>query len=497
VSAKDLRRARALTAEVRTRDSAQDALSHPDLLFGPQRAFVEDPSPFVVGCCTRRAGKTTALAIKATRTCHRFPGCTVFYITNTRRQAERGFWTQALLPVLRRLGIGYKLNQNELSVTFPNGSRILLGGMNDLQEIETYRGTKTPLVIIDEAQSVRGFISTLIDDIFVPQLADYGKHGQVLMTGTPNASCLGYFHDAVLGKNDNGGWSVHAWSFLQNPHMPEPRAWLTAYLARKGWSEKTPKIQREYFGQWVRDSEGLVYPLEALNLLQELPKGIRAPGGGWNYVLGIDPGFRDATAFVVLAFSEELAQIVVLESFQKAGLIPDAVAVEVELLCERYDFDSIVVDSGGLGKAYTETMVQKYGIPAEPAQKQQKNAAIAHLVGDLRAGVLRVFEPMNSDLIWDAALLSWDYEKVDRDARGGQVSWEDLKIDDRNPDHLCDAMLYAHRKCRAYMNTGAKEGPRPGTNAYWDEFEEDLWAGQVKKPVAWLDEESLPGFEDW
>jgi hypothetical protein len=473
-------RAHLLAREAARRTRVETVLGAEDALFGVQRAFVEDTAQFVAACCSRRAGKSIGLVHKHLRSGRKFPGSTSFYITNTRRQAERGFWAQGLVPTLKRLDIPHKLNQNELSCTFPNGSRILLGGANDLQEIETYRGTKTPLVTIDEAQSVRGFISTLIDDIFLPQLADYGSEGQILLTGTPNPSALGYFHEATTGtRPDAEGWSVHRWTMFDNPHMPDPAGFLARYLVRRGWTEGDPKIQREFFGRWVRDSEGLVYPFERKNLVQFLPEGFPREGG-WCFILGLDPGYRDATAFVVLAFSERLAQILLVESFQKTGLIPDAVAVEVEQLQERYDFDAIVVDAGGLGKAYAETMIQKYGISAEVAQKTQKNTAIQHLNGDLRAGVLRALVPANEDLLHDASLLQWDYEKVEKAGRE-KVSWEDLRIDDRTPDHLLDAMLYAHRKCRAYMNSGEADGPDRGTEAWWEKFEEDLWADPVDR----------------
>jgi hypothetical protein len=486
-SAADRRRLR-LIREARRRQETKKAVDFENLLFGPQHGFITDPNQLVLACCSRRAGKTWGICVKLVQTALELPGCTVFYVTNTRRQAERGFWNQALLPFLRELGfsigntkdVDVKLNKNELTAEFKNNSRILVGGANDAGEIENYRGSKTPLVVIDEAQNFRAFLSVLVDEVFLPQLVDYGDRGQVLMTGTPNAACHGYFYDAAHGRmsevGDGGkevGWSVHGWTMFQNPHLPDPESFVSRMMKRNGWDRSYPKLRREYYGEWVRDSSGLVYAFRDVNLLETAPDGLF--DGDWSFVLGIDPGYVDATAFVVLAYNPSTARTLVVESFQKTKLIPDGVAVVVDQLQERYDFEAIVVDSGGLGKAYVETMVQKYGIPAEAAEKSRKVAAIQHLTGDIAAGVFQVLKPTNEDLLHDASLLSWNYDKLDKYKHGGLVAHGALDVDDRTPDHLTDAMLYAYRKCRGYLNTGRRDGPAFGTAEYYERLEEEIW----------------------
>lgn len=480
------RRAAKLLREAQRRASADQGIDLASELFGPQRAFVEDPSPFVVACCSRRAGKTYGICSKLVDAALRRPEVTVFYVTNTLKQAKRVMWTQNLKPFLRKSGLkvgnrpgdDVKLNETELSATFRNGSKIILGGANAADEIETYRGTKTPLVVLDEAQSFRPFIKYLIDDIFVPQLMDY-KGSQLLMTGTPNASCHGYFYNAVHGIGDDGGWSTHGWTFLENTKLEQdPEEWLAAYLKRKNWTRDDPKVRREYLGEWVRDSDGLVFPLRDHNVVDELPDFEEE--GGWSWVLGIDPGYVDATAFVVIGYHQETARAIVVESFQAERLIPDAVAARVLELSERYDFEAIVVDTGGLGKGYSQTMIEKYGIPAEAAQKTEKNLSIELLNGDLRAGVLTIYGPGNPELLHDMSLLSWNYDKIDATAHGGRKPYELVRVDDRTPDHLTDAMHYAYRKARAYLYTGEIEGPRPGTREYELAYEDELWAEQAE-----------------
>src|SRR5690606_6944543 len=101
------------------------------------------------------------------------------------------------------------------------------------------------------------------------------------------------------------------------------------------------------------------------------------------YVLGMDLGYEDSTAFVVLGFDEKVGQTWVIESWSETHLIPSAVAARVDRLRERYNFSYMVADSGGFGKGYVEEMKQRYSIPIEAAEKNRKPAYIELLNGDL------------------------------------------------------------------------------------------------------------------
>lgn len=477
------RKAARLAAEAKRRAETKAFLNYEHLLFPEQRAFIEDPAQLVLASCGRRGGKSFGIMAKLVKTAHEYPGCTVFYVTNTRRQAERGFWNQALQPFLKATGIQAKLNQNELTCTFTNGSRILCGGANDSAEIENYRGTKTPLAVFDEAQSFRPFLRTLIEDIFLPQTVDFGDAGQMLMTGTPNPYCTGFFHDAAHGKPETKGWSVHHWTMFENPHIPDPEGWLKRYVDQKGLTMTSPRIRREYFGEWIRDTEGLVYPVSDRMLLDELPDL-----EGWSFVLGIDLGYVDATAFATMAYHPDYAQAILVESHQQTQMLPDSVAAHVEALMESYDYESIVADAGGLGKPYVETMIQRHGLPVEAAQKTQKGSAVEHFRGDLQSGVLKIFRPGNEEWLHDASQYAYNYGKIDKAKHGGMALRADVLFDDRTPDHLLDAGLYAHRKCRQWLNSGARI-PKAGTREALEAAEEAMWAG--------LSEADLRARRDW
>lgn len=462
---------RGVLVELANRKRSKRSIDFRRVCFPRQLAMVTDPAPLVAASCSRRAGKSWGFAYKMLDVAQRHRHSTVLYLTNTKPQAKRIIW-----GVIERLDdeleLKGKFNQVELSYRLPNGSYIRLGGCNDEFEIERYRGPAYPLVVIDEAQSIRSFLKYLIFDVLRPATIDY--RGQIMLGGTPNAACLGYFRDAVKGTEK--GWSVHSWTLRDNPNLEDVEDWLAEHRKLVGITEQDPKYRREYGGEWVRDSASQVYQITEGNLIDVFPRELATD---WEYVLGVDLGFVGVSAFVVLAYSVTAGKIVVVESKQitpahfgpdEKLLTPEMLAGAIEGYRERYDFASIVVDPGGLGAKFIEDIRRRFQIPAIAAEKQAKLGAIELLNGDLRAKRMLVVEPANADLIHDAALLEWNWDRVDKGKHGGEVQRSELMIDDRTPDHLTDALTYAHRRCRAYFHepAGGSGPPRRGTAEHED-----------------------------
>lgn len=426
-------------------------------MFDKQRAFVSDTSDKVAAVCSRRAGKSVGIAIKICQIAEKYGDCIIPYITLTKAQGKQILW-----PELRRLdkdhGLGLKFNQNDLSCKFPNGATCYIIGGQEEAELERLRGPKYPAVFIDEAQAFRPFLESVITDIIEPALLDY--NGILYLTGTPNASSVGYFHD-VTATTRHGGWSVHHWTARDNPHLPNFEEWIAKRKAHYRWTDQSATYLREWCGKWVKDASALVYPVKDYNLVEKLPE---APD--WEYILGIDLGYNDSTAFVVSAFSVELGRICTVESYKQSKLIPSAVAAHVERLRGEYDFNQIVADSGGLGKGYVEEMRQRYGLPIEAAEKRNKLAYIELLRGDLGAGTIQFIGRANQELLDEYALLQWNDSRT--------------LPDDRYEDHLADAQLYAFRACKAFLYEPEELPPKVGT-AEWYKLQEDLLEQDLMK----------------
>lgn len=391
-------------------------------------------------------------------------GVQIPYIAKTKGQAKRIIWPK-FVRMNADYDLGLRFHRNDLVIEYPNGSIVDLLGCDDEGDIEKLRGGDYPLAVLDEAQSYREHIATLIWDILRPAMLD--QKGVIAMTGTPNALCSGYFYEAttVNGKTYEGlhptsGWSVHRWSVLDNPYLPHAAEEMKQIEAQMG--SDNPTFLREWKGEWVYDGDAIIYKLDPkINIIDELPE---APD--WEYLLGMDLGYTSATSFVIIAFSVATHQTVVVESWQESKLIPSAVAARVEGLRREYEFARIVADVGGLGKGYAEEMIQRFEIPIEPARKSRKLGYIELLNGDLKNGTLKLIRWRNQDLISEMRTLQWNAKRT------GPY--------DKDDDHLTDGMLYAWREAKTFLHEPERE-ILPGTPEWEERETEEIWADDLKR----------------
>lgn len=468
-----LRTRRALAELARRR--AKEARFDPERgLFGEQKRFVLDRSRLALASCSRRAGKTHGIAWKLVDKGLEFPRSLLVYIHQARERAKDTLW-----PALQDLDTAYELGlrfkENTGEVILPNGSRIGLFGGGSKREFDKLRGIKSPLIGLDEAQGYPGpLLKYAFRDVLQPATMDYGKDGQIIMTGTPNAACAGAFYDLIK----TGEYPVYSWTCLDNPHLPDVEAFLTD-MAKQLGGRGNPTFIREYLGQWVRDTAGLVFSLHPGSIVPAFPS---ADADDWEYVLGVDLGWR-ATAFVVLAFSPTLEKVYVVESSVFAKLKTARIAATIERYTRQYNLYRVVVDAGGFGRTMAEDLQSTYGLPVTFAKKTKKAAGIERINSDLGAGVFHIVEEGNSDLVEEVKILQWD---------GDKLAQNRFEFDDGFQDHLSDAMLYGYRECRHHDEDWETNAPVYGTDAWFQAREDEIIArleekvNQPKDPVEWF-----------
>lgn len=465
------REARAVIKELNRRALQHQNIDTNELLFPKQRRFVEDKSRLIAAKCSRRAGKSHGAATKLVIAALKFPGSTPLYVTMARERAKQIIWP-ALEEINERynLEMDFKLHTGE--VRFPNGSIILISGAGSRREVEKCRGLKYPVVIVDEAQVFsKDLFDYMVDEVFAPAVLDY--RGQIMATGTPNAACAGAFFDITTGAEQ--GWSIHEWTLDDNPFLfkslesgeDDPpfadmlEEELELICKRRGWTRQHSGFLREYRGMWVRDDSDLVFAVDPNNIYVS---GLD-PTVDWEYVLGVDVGYEDPMAFVVLAYSEDNGQVVVVESYTEEHMIPSQAAAEVQRIMERYPrIDDVVVDAGGAGKGYAEEMKQRWDIPVIAAKKTEKTVYLEFLNGDLRTGALKVLDTCRG-LVQEMSLLQWNSRKKDRGV---------FDYDKAYADHQCDALLYAWRLCRHHEYEAKKVLPAATVDAQYIKLEKEL-----------------------
>jgi PBSX family phage terminase large subunit len=451
-----------LILEELLRRKSEAPLSFIEKEFTTQTNFILDPSRLKVAQCTRRAGKSYGAGLYLFKEAYENPGVSVVYIGLTRAEAKRIMVKDILSSINERFKLHAKFNASELSYTLPNGSVIYLLGVDAKPaEMDKLLGQKFKLCIIDEAAMYTQDLHKLVYEVLKPAVADY--RGTICLISTTSDITRGLYYDITTGKQP--GWSVHKWSALDNPHMKDNfKAEMESLIETHPGIQDTPSFKRMYLNEWYIDDASLIYRFDShRNLVETLPNL------NYNYVLGIDLGYEDATAFVVTAYSEHAKELYVVETFSAKHMIVSDVADKIKELRNRYNFATMVVD--GASKQVVEELKRRYSIPLVAAIKSDKKAYIEMFNSDLILGNIKLLRSTTDQLRQEWVNLVWDVKK-----REAGVFVEHSSCD----NHLSDAMLYAWRWCHQYAWSPKFDTPHPNSeaavNKWWDQEEERLLA---------------------
>lgn len=415
-----------------------------DLLAGTfkhQRNFIQDQSQLKWAKCTRRAAKSYSVGLDLMQTTHEQEGACL-YVGLTRESSKRIMWRDVLKQINRKHRLGFKFNETSLvAESSTTGSPIyMIGADSNEDEKQKALGQKYRRVYVDEAQAFTIDLRELVYGILKPAVADY--RGVIGLTGTPGNLLKGLFFDLTNGKEP--GWSGHTWNTFDNPYMAKQwKAEIDALIAGNPRVVETPWFKQNYLGEWVIEQDKLVYRYNPGRNSYVTPPQFSQ--GHWRWVLGVDLGYNDATAFAVTAYHEHSKVLYICETFKESKLDITGVANKIKRYRERYDFDTIVVD--GANKQAVAEMQNRHGLPLRPADKRGKPDFI---------------ELMNSDFIQGNIVLGPDCTPLADEYLG--LIWDDRGTRRQEhpncPNHLADAALYAWRYCHQYL---ASPQPIPPT----------------------------------
>lgn len=429
-------------AEYHRRHQKQDVLKG---LFPLQREVITDPARFKAVLNSRRSGKSFLSARYLFKAAKERPNSVAAYVAPTRAEAKRIIWP-LLLDINKDFDLRGEVSRTDLNIRLQNGSTIWVTGADHEDSVNRLRGLAYSLVIIDEAAYIGSFMQAFIERVIEPALEEY--QGTLLHVGTPGMVCRGFFYN-VTTQPEKYGYKLWKWAQLDNPkyplwakeadYKPVAEKWLAALKVRKGWTDQSIEYQTEYLGNWVQGKDNFVYHPDENNI-DENP-----PTDDLQYVLGVDLGYHDATAFVIVGFDQFAQKCYHIKDYAYTKILYPQVASEVERLLEIYDFESVKVDTAGGGsKILQETLVaefsQRYNIPIEAADKQKKQVFMRLLDQDIQAG--RMY--FKTGKLYDqVSLLQWDDHQ--RREREGQEC------------DLADGLLYAWREAYHWLKEDRPE----------------------------------------
>lgn len=420
-------------------------------LFPAQRRAAEDKSKRKLYCTTRRAGKTTGFLSECLDLGLKEPGTRYCYTALTRPSAEDIAW-----PILHELdhrhGLNLRFQEAKLRATLPNGSSIKLYGADRPGWMYRLYGQKLRKVGIDEAAFFGIDIGELIDDILEPCVTDL--EGDITLLSIPGLVPRGYFYDAFSGEEP--GWSKHEWSALDNPYVSQQfQEAMDRKIATKPGVENTPSFKRNYRGLWVLDTSSMAYSYQVKCNVESYE-----PMPGDHYVLGIDTGWHDASAFSLCVWNEDRPEFIELESKKRPEMLISEVADSIKEYMAEYPGIEIVGDASK--RQVFEELRQRYGVPIHTAEKTDKLEWISMVNADFHSGQNKILVKGKTT----PHILEMDTLGVKELPSGKKIEQPG------QPNDCCDAYLYAYRQSYHYRYRPPEPEIKYGSPEYWARYED-------------------------
>jgi phage terminase large subunit len=456
--------------------------------FPQQVSFIKDPAKQKVLFCTRRSAKSFTAGLYLIQEALLNPRCNCLFIGLTRASAKAIIWKDILSIIDMKYKLQATFNQTELTMTLPNGSVISVTGIDaDEKEMHKLLGRKYRLVCVDEASMYTIDLRNLVYGILGPAMVDpnqKGESGTICLMGTASDFPRGLFYDITIGSEK--GWKLFQWTAHDNPYVS--RQWQEALdkiaLERPEYME-TPQFKQWYLNQWVIDEEKLVYRFDMQkNLVSSIPLHQISQ---WTYVLGVDTGWEDDSAFVLSAYHTNFPFLYIPRIFKKKKMTFDDVAKKIQEFMNDPVMapHKIIID--GANKQGVESMRFRSSIPFEYADKQDKATFIELCNSDLIQGRIKILNtPENRPLWEEMSALVWVTD-------GDKIKYP-KKEHPSLPNHLCDAFLYAWRCGYHYASLPAEKKVVYGSREWYMQQSDGLWERErerLEKKSDWPEEGSL------
>ena len=409
-----------------------------------QQLFLEATEPEVLFGGAAGPGKSSALLMAALQYAEQ-PNYNALIIRRTYKDlAQPGAIMDRAKEWL--LPQGVKWSEKDKRFSFPSGATLTFGYIDKEGDQVQYQGAEYQFIGVDEAgQMPEAWYSFLLSRL----RRNVGSNLPLRARCTANPGGIG---TVWLRRRfvDEGAPN----RFIPAVMTDNPSLDTEEY--RKQLERLDPVLRKQLLeGVWITDGTKLVYP------------HYNAIINGWPkvepecqyYLLGIDYGFNDNCAFVVMGWRDHDPNVYVFRADALEKCTPSRAAEYARELERVYQFSKMVADVGGLGKGYAEEARSRFHLPIEPAQKQNKRGYIDLFNGDMSRGRIKV-HPRCEQLFKEWLEVPWNDDRT-REEEGFVCD-------------CSDAALYAWRAVCAYHNRPV-DPPKPEAERIHEEIEA-MWA---------------------
>jgi len=244
-----------------------------------------------------------------------------------------------------------KDNAKDKVIEISNGSTIRMGSVN---QVDSCVGRSYDLIIFDEAALADG--KDAFNVALRPTLDK--PNSKAIFISTPRGKSNWFSEFFWRGFSEEfPEWASIRATYRDNPRMSES----DIAEARKSMSEAEFKQEYEadfntYEGQiWTFDHE------------QCIINGSELDTSSMDVFAGLDVGFRDPTAFCVIAYDWDSEKYYLLDEYLDAEQTTEKHAEEIQALIHKYDIDYIYIDSAAQQTRFD--FAQNYDISTINAKK--------------------------------------------------------------------------------------------------------------------------------
>lgn len=302
---------------------------------------------FVVGALSRRQGKTYIGNIVA-QCVALVPGCHVLIVSPNYNLSNISFDLQRNLIKQFDLEIE-KDNAKDRVIELSNGSTIRLGSVN---QIDSVVGRSYDFVLFDEAALADG--ETAFNVAIRPTMDK--PNSKALFISTPRGRNNWFSKFFNRGFNDDfPEWVSIKATWHDNPRASED----DIEEAKRSMSEA--EFKQEYEADF-NIFEGQIWNFNYEKCVQDLTD---MDCRGMDIISGLDVGFKDPTAFCVIAYDGE--KFYVLEEYYAAERTTEEHASYLSEIMERRDVDYCFIDAAAAQTRFD--LAQNYDITTTNAKK--------------------------------------------------------------------------------------------------------------------------------
>ena len=376
---------------------------------------------FVCAAVSRRQGKTYIANIIG-QLVSLVPGSNILIMSPNYSLSQISFDLQRNL--IKHFELEVKRdNAKDKVIELDNGSTIRMGSVN---QVDSCVGRSYDLIIFDEAALADG--RDAFNVALRPTLDKENSKAIFISTPRGRNNWFAEFFDRGFSDEFPEWCSIRA-TYKDNPRMSES----DIAEARKSMSEAEFKQEYEadfntYEGQiWNFNHETCVVNCESLETRR------------FDVFAGLDVGYRDPTAFCVIAYDWDEGKYYVLDEYLDAEKTTEQHAAEIRRLSDKWDIDYIYIDAAAQQTRFD--FAQNYDISTINAKKSVLDG-IAHVAGIVDNDNLLVDQRCLETL---SALDQYQWDPNPNLARE--------KPKHNRASHMADALRYALYSFETSQNT--------------------------------------------